>query len=91
MTFAEFRNDPERVVALRLALSHPIVKEALAVMKDPENAPENQPQFSDSSEVHAITRLGDILGYARYHKEFLELAKHPPAHPQIATDYRAEN
>lgn len=87
MTTVEFRTNGELVRELSIALQQPIIKTALATLR--ENGPEFRAQPLGLTPTDAAARLGHICGYAEHHQRLEELAEYETSAQQIEPDYKA--
>lgn len=73
LTIEEFRNDPERVAALRRALEVSALREAMQILG--EKGP--GVVLSNISDTFAAVKLGHAAGWTEYHTTLQVMATHP--------------
>lgn len=88
LTTKEFRDDPERVAALRVALEQPIIVEAMAILN--ARGPIPSAVAPDISPTYAAVRLGAVEGFAEYATSLAQLATHPPDNEPLTSEYKRE-
>lgn len=88
MTDAEFRNDPERVKALRGALAQPIIQEAMSILD--KAGPATRTIKADITPTMASIRLGAVAGWSEYATSLAQLATHPEDRDPVQSEYLRE-